>query len=113
MRSVLLVNPRTENKSFHPNRSKMDRLFEFFFNRFYDRHFRIPIGANCTTMPPVTLYALHALLKDRCSLSIIDEQVEEIDFETRYDLVCITSTTTQMIRAREISQTFRAKCVRT
>ena len=113
MKSVLLVNPGTDNKYFHPKRSISDRVMEFFFNRFYDQNFRIPIGANCTTMPPVTLYALEALFRNRCSVRLIDEQVEDIDYNEKYDMVGITSTTTQMKRARIISERFRSRGVKT
>jgi radical SAM superfamily enzyme YgiQ (UPF0313 family) len=113
MTAVLLVNPGTDNKYFHPKSTLADRVFEVLFNRLYDRKFRIPMGANCTTMPPVTLYALQALFSVRCETKVIDEQVTDIDFDQHYDLVCITSTTTQINRARMISEKFRARGTKT
>jgi radical SAM superfamily enzyme YgiQ (UPF0313 family) len=113
MKSVLLVNPTTLNKYYHPKISWSDRAFEFLFNRLYDPNFQVPLGANCTTMPPVTLYALEALFSGRCEIQIVDEQVEAIDFDSDYDLVCVTSTTTQIVRAHEISSRFRSRGVKT
>ncbi len=113
MLAVLLVNPRTNSKYIHQKSSVSDRVLEYLFNRFYDPHFEIPQGSKCTTMPPITLYALQALFRGRCRVDLVDEQVADIDFDRHYDLVCITSTTTQILRAREISEIFRSKGVRT
>ncbi len=64
-------------------------------------------------MPPISLYALEALIKDRVNVTVIDEQVDEIDFNINADLVCITSTTTQIKRAYQISEQFLKRGVPT
>src|SRR5687768_14333833 len=90
-KKVLLVNPKTVNKYYHLSMGGIDRLFAWFFKRFYDRQFEIPSHAYCTTMPPITLYALESLFGDRCDMAVIDEQVEAIDFSRQADLVCLTA----------------------
>jgi len=64
-------------------------------------------------MPPVTLYGLEALVDDSCLVEIIDEQVTPIDFSLTPDLIFITATTTQINRAKEISEVFRSKGIKT
>src|SRR5579871_2689417 len=96
---VVLINPKTVNKYFHLNLGGVDRLFAWFFRRFYDRQFEIPSHTHCTTMPPVTLYSLESLFQDRCRFTIIDEQVDAIDYGLDADLVCLTATTPQAPRA--------------
>jgi radical SAM superfamily enzyme YgiQ (UPF0313 family) len=110
---VALINPRTVNKYYHLNLGGVDKLFAWFFRKFYDKQFEIPSHTYCTTMPPVTLYALESLFGDRCRFTVIDEQVDAIDENLDADLVCMTATTPQIPRAFEISRRFRARGIRT
>jgi radical SAM superfamily enzyme YgiQ (UPF0313 family) len=110
---ILLLNPKTVNKYYHVNLGRWEKVFGWFFRRFYDRKFEIPSHVHCTTMPPVTLYALESLFGCRCQIDIVDEQVDEIDRGKSYDLVCMTATTTQVPRAIELSHQFRARGIRT
>lgn len=110
---ILLINPGTANKYLHVRETWADRLFVQFFRAFYDRRFDIPIHARCTTIPPVTLLGLRALVQERCESAVVDEQVEKIDFDAEADIVGITATTRQIGRAIEISQRFRARGIPT
>jgi radical SAM superfamily enzyme YgiQ (UPF0313 family) len=110
---VLLINPKTINKYYHVSLSWLDRVFAWFFRRFYDRRFHVPSHGYCTTLPPITLYALEGLFRPRCDTAIVDEQVETIDFEAKADLVCITATTPQIPRAYQIARRFRARGIPT
>ncbi|HYV34800.1 MAG TPA: radical SAM protein [Gemmataceae bacterium] len=110
---VALINPKTVNKYYHLNLGGLDRLFAWFFKRFYDNQFEIPSHTYCTTMPPVTLYALEALFGGRCETRVIDEQVDQLDLDLDADLVCVTATTPQIPRAYAIARHFRARGIST
>lgn len=112
-KKVLLVNPKTVNKYYHVSRSPVDRLMSTFFRWSYDKKFDVPTHSHCTTMPPISLYALEALIRDRCDVHVVDEQVEPIPLDFDVDLVCITSTTPQMRRAYQISAAFLARNIPT
>ena len=112
-KKVVLINPKTVSKYYHFTSGGVDRLFEWFFRMYYDGRFQVPSHAYCTIMPPVTLYALAALFEGRCEVSLADEQVEQVDYDLDADLVCVTSTTPQILRAYEIAQHFRARGVHT
>lgn len=110
---VLLLNPHTPNKYYHFRLGWTDSLFVSFFKRFYDKQFDIPLHTHCTTMPPVTLFALEALFSGRVDTVVVDEQVDPVDFNLDVDVVCMTATTPQINRAIEISRAFRARGVKT
>jgi radical SAM superfamily enzyme YgiQ (UPF0313 family) len=110
---VLLINPKTINKYYHLSRGWLDRLLPWIFRPAYDRRFQIPSHSYCTTLPPITLYALEALFSRRCDTTVVDEQVDLIDFDAAADLVCLTATTPQIPRANEIARRFRARGIPT
>jgi radical SAM superfamily enzyme YgiQ (UPF0313 family) len=110
---VLLINPKTINKYYQVNLGWLDRACAWFFRRFYDRRFRIPAHGYCTTLPPITLYALEGLFRAHCDTTIVDEQVDPIDFEARADLVCVTATTPQIPRAYQVAHQFRKRGIPT
>lgn len=110
---IVLVNPKTINKYYQANHSWMDDLIARFFRRFYDRKFEIPTHTYCTTMPPVTLYALEALFQGRCETTVIDEQVDALPLDLDADLVCVTATTPQIPRSYAMARHFRARGIRT
>lgn len=113
MNSVLLVNPKTVNKYYHVTAGLLDRWFVRFIQKYFDSRFYLPSHSRCTTMPPITLLALQALFRRRCRTFVVDEQVEEIDFSLQPDLVCLTATTPQYGRAREIASVFNTRGIRT
>ena len=76
MKHVTLLNPKTINKYFHFSHGWLDHCFAWCFRKLYDKRFEIPSHTYCTTMPPITLYALEALFGNRCKVTVIDEQVD-------------------------------------
>jgi len=106
MKTVLLVNPKTVNKYYHVSSGWVDRLFVRLIRRQYHDRFDLPSHRRCTAVPPITLFGLRALLQDRCRVDLVDEQTDRIDFGAAADLVCITATTPQIGRAREIAAAF-------
>ena len=110
---VLLINPKTVNKYYHLNYGGLDHAFAWFFRKFYDRRFQIPSHTYCTTIPPITLYALESLFDGRCEATIVDEQVDPLDLQSTADLVCITATTPQIPRAYEMARHFRSRGILT
>ena len=58
-------------------------------------------------LPPLNLALLVAYTPDRYEIEIVDESVEDLDFDTAADLVGITCMTPLAPRAYEISQRFR------
>jgi hypothetical protein len=84
---VLLVNPKTVNKYYHVASGPIDRIFSRFFASRFDARFDIPSHTHCTTMPPVTLFALEALFAGRCETRVVDEQVDPLPFDADVDLV--------------------------
>lgn len=91
MKRVFLINPKTVNNYYHVSQSRIDRLLSRFFSWSYDRRFDIPTHSHCTTMPPISLYSLEALIQGGCDVEIVDKQVDGIDFDADVDLVCLTA----------------------
>ncbi len=56
---------------------------------------------------PLTLPYLAALVPEGHSITLVDEQIEELDFEQDFDCVLITSTILTSFRAYEIADRFR------
>lgn len=59
--------------------------------------------------PPLSLLALASASPEDIEVSIVDENIEKIDFDAEADLVGITVMTPQAIRAYEISDEFRRR----
>ncbi len=113
MKRILLINPKTVNKYYHVSKSFVDRSLSRLVSCYFNGQFDIPTHSHCTTMPPITLFALDSLIKDHFPTMIIDEQVDEIPFNQDCDLVFITATTPQIHRAVEISEVFHRKRIPT
>ncbi len=58
---------------------------------------------------PLTLPYLAALVPEGHSITLVDEQIEELDFEQDFDCVLITSTILTSFRAYEIADRFRSR----
>ena len=58
--------------------------------------------------PPLALAVLNRLTPERHRVTIVNEIVEEIDFTASYDLVGISAMTSQIPRAYQIADRFRA-----
>jgi len=65
-----------------------------------------------TGFPKVTLPLLAAYAEGRFDVRIVDETVDDIDFNEQPDLVAVTVLTLTSKRAYEIADTFRSKGVR-
>ena len=85
MKKLLLIQPLFENK-------KLDR--------------------NVKTVYPLGLGYLAAYVPENWTVSIVDEQVEEIDFSADVDMVGITTTTLTINRAYTIAEEFRKRGVK-
>jgi radical SAM superfamily enzyme YgiQ (UPF0313 family) len=59
--------------------------------------------------PPLSVLTLAASTPEEIEVSIIDENLERIDFDTEADLVGITVMTPQAMRAYQIADQFRSK----
>ncbi|RLE06547.1 B12-binding domain-containing radical SAM protein [Candidatus Aerophobetes bacterium] len=84
---ILLISP-TWKKKVANERLKRDRIFKF---------------------PPHSLLAVAALTPKDIEVGIIDENIEELDFNRKADLVGITTMTASSPRAYEIADEFRRK----
>ena len=87
---ILLVNP--SHYSFMPKKLVKKRK----------RH----ISFIC---PPLVLPYLASYMPKDSKINIVDEFIDDIDFNEKYDLVCITVTIDNACRAYEISQIFRER----
>jgi radical SAM superfamily enzyme YgiQ (UPF0313 family) len=112
-KQVILIDPKTVNRYCHIASGGWDRLFSFLLQKGLDRRFGLPSNARCTVVPPITLCSLEALFSRRCDVALVDEQVSPIDFGAEADLVGVTATTPQVLRAYEISRRFRARGIHT
>ena len=61
---------------------------------------------------PLNLAMLAALTKAEMEISIVDEAIEQINFDESVDLVGITSTTAVVTRAYEIAEEYRKRGVK-
>ncbi len=64
-------------------------------------------------LPPMGLGVLAALTPDKYEVSIIDENMDQIDFNADVDLVAVTASTVQAPRAYQIMNEFRNRGVPT
>jgi radical SAM superfamily enzyme YgiQ (UPF0313 family) len=62
-------------------------------------------------LPGLTLPYLAALLPKEYSISIVDETSEEVPFQEKWELVCISSIGASYIRAAEIAREFKTRNV--
>lgn len=60
-------------------------------------------------VPPLSLAILAALVPPKHKVSVVNDLVEQVDFEGAYDLVGITSMTMQAPRAYQIADQFRRR----
>ncbi|UCB51601.1 MAG: radical SAM protein [Candidatus Zixiibacteriota bacterium] len=58
-------------------------------------------------MPQLTLGVISALTPPEIEVDVVEEEIEEIDFDKHYDLVGISSMTTSAPRAYQLSAAFR------
>lgn len=73
---------------------------------------RKPVKYRKAFLPPLALAVLDGLTPDHHHVQLIDDIVEDIDFEGSYDLVGITAMTMQVERAYQIADAFRDRGVK-
>jgi radical SAM superfamily enzyme YgiQ (UPF0313 family) len=59
-------------------------------------------------LPPLSLAILSSLTPDKHKVDIVNDIVEPINYDAKYDLVGITAMTTQIGRAYQIADKFRS-----
>lgn len=98
---ILLISPRS---------SFLGRNSEFikFFNQSPEMEFYRQYWSGLGT----GLLIVGALIPYSVDLELIDENVEEIDFKKKYDLVFITAMTQQVNRAYDIAKNFRSRNIK-
>src|SRR5205085_10676021 len=96
MAEIILISPR-----FHPTYWSMDSALPFFRKK--------------AIVPPLHLASIAALTPAEHTVSIIDENVENIDFERcgRADIVGITGMAVQRDRMRDIIAELKSRGVLT
>lgn len=75
---------------------------------FWSFGFIKEIGGFKTVMPPLGLATLAALTPDRYDVTIVDENIEPIDFEVEADLIVLSGMGIQEQRLFEVADRFRA-----
>ncbi|MCA8937658.1 MAG: DUF4070 domain-containing protein [Planctomycetes bacterium] len=76
---------------------------------FWSFGFIKEIGGFKTVMPPLGLATLAALTPDEYDVVIVDENVEDIDFEINADLIVLSSMAIQEERMFEVADEFRRR----
>jgi radical SAM superfamily enzyme YgiQ (UPF0313 family) len=71
-----------------------------------------PVKYRKAFIPPLALAILDGLTPDHHNTQIVDDIVEDIDFEGSYDLVAISAMTIQVERAYQIADAFRDRGVK-
>ena len=69
------------------------------------------LGASASTCMPMVLTILDALTPHEYDVDIIDEQVDDIDFDVPYDLVALTVLSPLATRAYQVADEFRKRGV--
>ncbi len=71
-----------------------------------------PIKYRLAFLPPLSIAILNRLTPNQHSTKIVNDFVENIDYTTAFDLVCITAMTTQIERAYQVADNFRNKGIK-
>jgi len=104
---VSLVRPGSADRRFLHETSWAWQAARSVFNRVS----RIKLGFGNDT-PPLGLLTLAALTPPDCEVRLLDEEVEEIDFDDETDLVGISALTITANRAYEIADEYRRRGVK-
>ena len=104
---VSLVRPRSNDRRFMHDTSWRWQAARSVFSTFSP----IKLGAGNDT-PPLGLLTLAALTPPDCDVLLVDEEVEDIDFDAETDLVGITALTITANRAYEIADEWRRRGVK-
>jgi radical SAM superfamily enzyme YgiQ (UPF0313 family) len=103
---VVLVRPASRDRRFlHRTSWAWETARTAFVNV---SRFKIGTGND---LPPLGLLTLAAVTPNEVEIVLVDEEIEDIDFETDADLVGITAMTITANRAYEIADEFRRRGV--
>ena len=89
-------------------RKKIVMVHPEFPPSFWSFGFVKDIGGFKTVMPPLGLATVAALTPDRYDVSIVDENIEPIDFDVEADLIVLSAMGIQEERLFEVADRFRA-----
>ena len=89
-------------------RKKIVMVHPQFPPSFWSFGFIKDIGGFKTVMPPLGLATVAALTPDRYDVTIVDENIEPIDFEVEADLIVLSAMGIQEERLFEVGDRFRA-----
>jgi radical SAM superfamily enzyme YgiQ (UPF0313 family) len=78
-------------------------------SHYHSKNDRTVFKSRSRSLVPLALPYLAALTPSDWDTTLIDEQVQDIDFDSRPDLVAITSWTVHSIRGYDVAQRFRDK----
>jgi radical SAM superfamily enzyme YgiQ (UPF0313 family) len=99
MKTGLISPSRSNFRTYYSSNSRMRRFFAE--NKFVPGFFH----------PNLALLTLAALTPEDIDIKIIDERVEDVNFEEGFDVVGITMMTAQALRGYEIADEFRRRGV--
>ncbi|MCZ6706994.1 MAG: B12-binding domain-containing radical SAM protein [Chloroflexi bacterium] len=89
-------------------RKKIVMVHPEFPPSFWSFGFVKDIGGFKTVMPPLGLATVAALTPDRYDVTIVDENIEPIDFDVEADLIVLSAMGIQEKRLFEVADRFRA-----
>lgn len=90
-------------------RKKIVMVHPQFPPSFWSFGFTKDIGGFKAVMPPLGLATVAALTPERYDVSIVDENIEPIDFDVEADLIVLSAMAIQEHRLFEVADLFRAK----
>ena len=90
-----------------PKNNPTENGRELWYGKFYT----LLYGVNKYTTPFLALPTIAALTPEDIEVNITDENIEQIDFDKRVDLVGVTCSTWLAPRAYEIADEFRKRGV--
>lgn len=85
------------------------RLLVIQPSHYHSKQNRTVFKSRTRSLVPLALPYLAALTPSGWDVTLVDEQIQDVDFEDRPDLVAITSWTVHSIRGYDVAQRFRDK----
>jgi radical SAM superfamily enzyme YgiQ (UPF0313 family) len=104
---VELAQPRPE--VLEGRRKRIAMIHPKFPPSFWSFGFIKDIGGFKTVMPPLGLATLAALTPPQYDVTIVDENIEDIDFEVNADLIVLSAMAIQEERLFEVADEFRRR----
>ena len=104
---ICLIRPGLSDRDFLHKEGVNWKAARFIFNKIS----RLKVGMG-SEVPPLSLMVLAALTPLGNEITIVDEEIQEIDFDYDFDIVGITILTTTAYRGYEIADQFRKRGVK-